>query len=188
MRGARGRFATLLTVFILAASSASWADEPFGVKLLRPDSLAGWDHGDPPPAGWTIAEGKLSGNRQSSLLLSGYSFGDFELRLQWSVGGGGALRLLFPEVPNGPGLELLLREGDGCGRLLDGLSKTAIVVDLVADPPHTQLIAEAQERGLRTVDGLELYVEQAAISFRLWTTLELDRAVISEAVEEYLEL
>lgn len=41
------------------------------------------------------------------------------------------------------------------------------VFDMVADPPETPLIAAARERGLATVSGLEMLVEQAATSFKL---------------------
>ena len=108
----------LAVVVWLSLGSFAWA-ESFGVKLMRPDSLEGWTYGDLPPAGWTIAEGRLSGNRQATPLLSGFSFGDFELRLEWSVETIGTLRILLPEVPCGQGLEVLLRDGDGCGQVLD---------------------------------------------------------------------
>jgi hypothetical protein len=109
----------LAVVLLFSLASVSFAAEPFGVKLLRPDSLEGWTYGDQAPAGWTIAGGRLSGNRQATPLLSGFSFGDFELRLDWSVAAGGTLRILLPEVPCGQGLEVLLGDGDGCGQVLD---------------------------------------------------------------------
>jgi len=42
-------------------------------------------------------------------------------------------------------------------------------VDLVYREGGTVLIAEAQRRGARTVDGLEILVRQGALSFTLWT-------------------
>ncbi len=39
-----------------------------------------------------------------------------------------------------------------------------------------------------SIDGLEIFVEQAAINFRLWTGAEADLVVLREAVEEFLEL
>jgi len=58
-----------LAVFFLiaAGAGASRADDGFGVNLLRPDCLAGWDYADPPPAGWTIADGRLSGTADSRI-------------------------------------------------------------------------------------------------------------------------
>ena len=42
------------------------------------------------------------------------------------------------------------------------------VFDMVTDPAETPLIAAARERGLQTVDGLDMLVEQAATSFKLF--------------------
>jgi hypothetical protein len=110
----------LVSLSISLVCSLGPAGEPPSVKLMRPDSLAGWDHGDPSPHGWTIAAGRLSGAKDSTPLLSGFTAGDCELRLRWSVSDGGALKIAMPEVPAGDGLELILREGNGCGRLTDG--------------------------------------------------------------------
>ncbi len=96
------------------------AGEPLGVKLLRPDSLAGWDHGAAIPAHWIISQGRLTGNSLSTPLLSGWTLGDFEIRFQWTVGPGGAWNVGFPDVPSGPGLQLTLKEAEGCGAVRDG--------------------------------------------------------------------
>jgi shikimate dehydrogenase len=47
-----------------------------------------------------------------------------------------------------------------------------LVFDLVANPPETRLLAEARQRGARTVSGMAMLVYQGAESFRLWTGLE----------------
>jgi shikimate dehydrogenase len=51
----------------------------------------------------------------------------------------------------------------------DGLLEYATVVDLVYGVAATTLIAEAERRGIATVDGLEILVRQGALSFTLWT-------------------
>ena len=51
----------------------------------------------------------------------------------------------------------------------DGLSEFATVADLVYKVSGTMLIAEAQQRGIETVDGLEILVCQGALSFTIWT-------------------
>jgi shikimate dehydrogenase len=51
----------------------------------------------------------------------------------------------------------------------DGLGKYETVVDLVYRAGGTVLIREAQRRGVRVVDGLEILVRQGALSFALWT-------------------
>jgi shikimate dehydrogenase len=42
------------------------------------------------------------------------------------------------------------------------------VFDMVYDPVETPLIGAARGRGLQTVDGLHMLVEQAAASFKLF--------------------
>jgi shikimate dehydrogenase len=71
---------------------------------------------------------------------------------------------------------------------LDGLCKQTIVADVVFNPPNTWLIKEAQTCGCRTVDGLTLLIEQAALAFEIWTGAAADRQAMREAVEEYLVL
>lgn len=51
----------------------------------------------------------------------------------------------------------------------DGLCEYATVVDLVYKANGTMLIREAAQRGINTVDGLEILVRQGALSFTIWT-------------------
>ena len=53
----------------------------------------------------------------------------------------------------------------------DALGEYATVVDLVYRAGGTALIREAAQRGIETVDGLEILVRQGALSFSLWTGL-----------------
>jgi shikimate dehydrogenase len=71
---------------------------------------------------------------------------------------------------------------------LDGLSSEAVVVEVAFNPPRTWLLRQSADRGALAIDGLDVFIEQAAVNFRLWTGLEPDRTVLREAVEEYLEL
>ena len=48
---------------------------------------------------------------------------------------------------------------------LDSLRDDAIVFDMVYNPRETPLLIEAKRRGLRTIDGLQMLIAQAAISF-----------------------
>jgi shikimate dehydrogenase len=54
----------------------------------------------------------------------------------------------------------------------DELSEYGFVVDLVYSKRPTALIRAAAERGLETVDGLEILVRQGARSFRIWTGVD----------------
>jgi shikimate dehydrogenase len=51
----------------------------------------------------------------------------------------------------------------------DGLGEYACVVDLVYRDGGTELLREAERRGCRCVDGLEILVRQGARSFEIWT-------------------
>jgi shikimate dehydrogenase len=52
---------------------------------------------------------------------------------------------------------------------VDQLPAHATVFDLVYVPPETPLLAAARARGLRTANGEEMLVQQAAIAFERWT-------------------
>lgn len=72
--------------------------------------------------------------------------------------------------------------------MLDSLRPELLVADVAADSPHSWLLGEAAQRGCKTVDRLSMFIEQAAIGFRLWTGVDPNRQVLREAVEEFLEL
>jgi shikimate dehydrogenase len=71
---------------------------------------------------------------------------------------------------------------------LDSLRPELLVADVAALSPHAWLLSQASQRGCRTVDGLTMLIEQAAIGFQLWTGVDPSREVLREAVEEFLEL
>ena len=52
---------------------------------------------------------------------------------------------------------------------LEGLPEDAWVVDLIYAPRRTQLLARAQDRGLRVMNGLAHLVYQAALAFEIFT-------------------
>lgn len=66
----------------------------------------------------------------------------------------------------------------------DGLAEYATVVDLVYRAGGTVLIREAEQRHLKTVDGLEILVRQGALSFTLWTGLPAPLQIMREAVHD----
>jgi shikimate dehydrogenase len=70
------------------------------------------------------------------------------------------------------------------GEMADGFC----VADVTVEPPDTWLIREARRRGVISVDGLEMFIQQAVINFKLWTDVDAEPTVIREAVEEFLEL
>ncbi len=52
-----------------------------------------------------------------------------------------------------------------------------LAYDMVYNPLQTRFLAQAEAAGCRTVSGLEMFVQQAAAQFRLWTGLEMDIAL-----------
>jgi shikimate dehydrogenase len=63
-----------------------------------------------------------------------------------------------------------------------------VVADVIFNPPETQLLAAARSRGCTVLDGLGMLVNQAVISFRIWTGVDPDPSVMRDALEEVLGL
>jgi shikimate dehydrogenase len=66
------------------------------------------------------------------------------------------------------------------------LRKELVVADVVFNPPETWLIRTATECGCKTIDGLGMLVNQAVISFKIWTGVQPDATVLRDALEEFL--
>jgi shikimate dehydrogenase len=80
--------------------------------------------------------------------------------------------------------------GDAAARVpvaATSLRPELIVADVIFNPPQTWLIRTATDRGCRTLDGLGMLVNQAVISFKIWTGREPDASVMRDALEEFLE-
>ena len=58
---------------------------------------------------------------------------------------------------------------------LSPLPEEAIVYDLVYAPLQTRLLQAAEDRGLETIDGLEMLIGQAALAFELFFDAEPPR-------------
>jgi shikimate dehydrogenase len=67
--------------------------------------------------------------------------------------------------------------------LVDNVRVDQIVYDVVYGRRPTELLAAARARGARTVDGVHMLVEQAAVSFGLWTGRTAPRSVMLNAIE-----
>jgi shikimate dehydrogenase len=81
--------------------------------------------------------------------------------------------------------------GDASARVpiaASSLRPELIVADVIFNPPQTWLIRTAADRGCKTMDGLGMLVNQAVISFRIWTGREADAGVMRDALEEFLEI
>jgi shikimate dehydrogenase len=61
------------------------------------------------------------------------------------------------------------------------------VMDIVYNPLRTKLLRDAEERGLKTVSGFEMFVNQAALQFEAWTGCDAPIEVMRQAVLEKLQ-
>ena len=64
------------------------------------------------------------------------------------------------------------------------LTDTTTVFDTVYTPERTLLIAQARERGCKTVTGVEMFVRQAARQFRLFTGVDAPMDVMRQALRK----
>ncbi|TFG46488.1 MAG: shikimate dehydrogenase [Dehalococcoidia bacterium] len=60
------------------------------------------------------------------------------------------------------------------------------VFDTVYRPRQTKLLVEAEAAGCRVIGGLEMLIEQGALSFELWTDKEVPREIMRQAAAEAL--
>lgn len=60
------------------------------------------------------------------------------------------------------------------------------VYDLVYNPPRTRLLREAEARGARVIDGIDMFIGQAAEAYRQWTSREMPHRVAREELERHL--
>ncbi|MDZ7620688.1 MAG: DUF1080 domain-containing protein, partial [Patescibacteria group bacterium] len=112
-----------------------------------------------PPAGWTVTDGVLRGTADATPLVSGFAFGEFELRWQWTVSNGGAWKLSLHESPNGPGLAIGLCEGDRCGTLTDAEAAVAAggKIGAKAEGRHNAVLRRAGGKLELVIDGASLW-------------------------------
>jgi shikimate dehydrogenase len=60
------------------------------------------------------------------------------------------------------------------------------VFDIVYNPLETQLLKCARNMGCRTLDGLEMLVNQGALAFEWWTGKSPDKKLMRKVAEEHL--
>lgn len=59
-----------------------------------------------------------------------------------------------------------------------------VLADVVASPPRTNLIRDAEARGCTIVDGLGMLVNQGVISVKYWTGIDADAGTMRRKLEE----
>ena len=75
--------------------------------------------------------------------------------------------------------------GNGSMPLTEKELKTKYVFDLIYNPLQTKLLATAKAKGLHTISGVEMFVQQGAQQFQIWTgkpapVIEMRTAVMRE--------
>jgi len=66
------------------------------------------------------------------------------------------------------------------------LHRDLAVMDIVYNPLKTRLLADAESRGLKTISGVEMFVNQAVIQFELWTGKKAPWAAMRDVVLKHL--
>ena len=77
---------------------------------------------------------------------------------------------LFPDVNACPDIDY------------DTIEKGMIVCDVVFNPAMPVFLQRARQRGARTISGLGMLVNQAALNFEIWTDVKAPREVMLEAL------
>jgi shikimate dehydrogenase len=60
------------------------------------------------------------------------------------------------------------------------------VMDIVYNPYETRLLVDARDRGIKTVPGIEMFVNQAVLQFEAWTGESAPREVMKQVVLDHL--
>jgi 3-dehydroquinate dehydratase/shikimate dehydrogenase len=68
----------------------------------------------------------------------------------------------------------------------DGRIPSRLVFDMVYTPRDTMLLRKAKAQGAEVIHGLEMFLEQAARQFEIWTGERAPRAVMEQAAVEAL--
>lgn len=79
---------------------------------------------------------------------------------------------LFPNVQEKPDV--------ACDSIRPGM----VVSDVIFNDPRTLFLSEANKRGAKTVNGLGMLVNQAALNFEIWTGTKAPFQVMREALEK----
>ncbi len=61
-------------------------------------------------------------------------------------------------------------------------SKDCVVYDLVYNPPMTRFLKEATEKGLRTINGYAMLINQAALNLKIWSMEEPAKYLLENGI------
>ena len=60
------------------------------------------------------------------------------------------------------------------------------VMDIVYNPYETRLLKDARDRGIKTVPGIEMFVNQALLQFEAWTGKRAPKEIMKQVVLDHL--
>jgi shikimate dehydrogenase len=67
---------------------------------------------------------------------------------------------------------------------VSSFQEALVVADVIPNPPRTNLIRDAQQRGCRVIDGLGMLVNQGVIGVKYWTGVDVDPTVMRKKLQE----
>lgn len=72
--------------------------------------------------------------------------------------------------------------------IMEKLKQNAIVYDLIYTPNPTQFLKLAQAQGAKTLDGLEMLLQQGVVALEIWLQQPVPVDVMRNSLKEYLGL
>ncbi len=68
----------------------------------------------------------------------------------------------------------------------DSLPISTLVIDVVPNPPKTPLLKRAKAAGCRTIDGLDMLIEQGRYGIELWTGISPEKEPMRQRLEQVI--
>ena len=70
---------------------------------------------------------------------------------------------------------------------IDKLKKSAVVYDLIYNPAKTEFLKQAEKKGVKIINGLDMLIWQGIEAFKIWTGKTPDYKFVKKAVDAYLK-
>jgi shikimate dehydrogenase len=67
---------------------------------------------------------------------------------------------------------------------LDTVTPDMVVADVIPNPPYTNLIKQAADRGATVLEGIGMLVNQGVVSIKYWTGQDVDPAIMRAKIED----
>jgi shikimate dehydrogenase len=70
----------------------------------------------------------------------------------------------------------------------DTLKRNMVVADGIHNPAQTHLLKKAKSKGCKTVNGIQMLVNQGVIGIKYWSGIDVDPTVMHAVLKEVLEI